>query len=52
LRASWKSRLRHYTGLQKTEKRLDEILAHGDFQPIINLLDQIERPASYAQAAN
>jgi polysaccharide deacetylase family protein (PEP-CTERM system associated) len=42
LRGSWKSRFRHYTGLNKTEGRLQEILSHGDFQPLINLVRRLE----------
>lgn len=50
LRAGWKSRLRHYTGLRKTESRLDEILAKGCFRPILQLLSEMEQPAMHAQA--
>jgi polysaccharide deacetylase family protein (PEP-CTERM system associated) len=52
LEAGWKSRFRHYTGLQKTEKRLDEILGNGRFESLSSLLEQFRQPASYAQAAN
>jgi polysaccharide deacetylase family protein (PEP-CTERM system associated) len=38
LTAGWKSRLRHYTGLSKTERRLEEILALGNFRPLIDLV--------------
>jgi polysaccharide deacetylase family protein (PEP-CTERM system associated) len=38
LRAGWKSRLRHYTGLKKTAARLDTILSHGSFQPLADLV--------------
>ncbi len=51
LSASLRSRLRHYTGLRKTESRLDEILSHGRFRPLIELLEQVDQPASYAQAS-
>jgi polysaccharide deacetylase family protein (PEP-CTERM system associated) len=51
LSSGWKSRLRHYTGLEKTESRLHQILAQGHFQPLIKLLEQVEQPASWAQAA-
>ncbi len=49
LPASWKSRLRHYGGLAKTEGRLQEILARGTFQPFINLVRMFER---YSPAPN
>ena len=52
LQAGWKSQVRHYTGLGKMESRLDEILAQGRFQPLLELLQQVERPAMYAQAGN
>jgi polysaccharide deacetylase family protein (PEP-CTERM system associated) len=42
LTGSWKSRLRHYTGLHKTENRLHEILSRGRFQPMINLVRRLE----------
>jgi polysaccharide deacetylase family protein (PEP-CTERM system associated) len=42
LKGSWKSRFRHYTGLNKTERRLETILSHGRFQPLINLVRQVE----------
>jgi len=42
LKASWKSRFRHYNGLAKTEGRLQEILSHGSFQPLINLVRRLE----------
>jgi polysaccharide deacetylase family protein (PEP-CTERM system associated) len=42
LKGSWKSRLRHYTGLAKTGKRLDVILSSGRFQPLIKLVRQAE----------
>jgi polysaccharide deacetylase family protein (PEP-CTERM system associated) len=42
LAGSWRSRLRHYTGLRKTANRLDEILSRGNFQPLINLVRRLE----------
>ena len=42
LQGSWKSRLRHYRGLSKTESRLDEILAAGIFQPFVNFVRPLE----------
>ncbi len=47
LQGSWKSRLRHYNGLAKTEGRLQEILSHGSFQPLINL---VRRREAFSQA--
>lgn len=38
LEGSWRSRLRHYRGLEKTESRLEEILAAGTFQPFISFV--------------
>jgi hypothetical protein len=42
LHGGWKSRLRHYTGLAKTEKRLQEILSAGRFQPFVNFVRGLE----------
>jgi polysaccharide deacetylase family protein (PEP-CTERM system associated) len=52
LQAGWKSRVRHYSGLRKTEARLDKILAEGRFRPLLELLQPEEQPASYAQTGN
>lgn len=52
LQAGWKSRVRHYTGLQKTEARLDKILDEGRFRPLLEMLQREEQPASYAQAGS
>ena len=49
LKGSWKSRFRHYNGLAKTEGRLQEILSHGSFEPLINLVRRLEA-SSPAQA--
>lgn len=38
LQANWKSRLRHYSGLTKTEARLQKILSKGRFQPFLNFV--------------
>jgi polysaccharide deacetylase family protein (PEP-CTERM system associated) len=42
LQGSWKSRLRHYRGLNKTESRLEELLAAGIFQPFVNFVRTLE----------
>lgn len=42
LEGSWKSRLRHYRGLAKTEERLQEILSAGLFQPFVNFVRSFE----------
>jgi polysaccharide deacetylase family protein (PEP-CTERM system associated) len=42
LQGSWKSRLRHYKGLSKTESRLDEILSAGSFQPFGDFVRGLE----------
>jgi polysaccharide deacetylase family protein (PEP-CTERM system associated) len=42
LTGSWRSRLRHYTGLDKTANRLEEILSRGSFQPMINLVRRLD----------
>jgi hypothetical protein len=42
LEGSWKSRCRHYTALDKTEVRLEEILSRRSFQPLINLVRELE----------
>lgn len=50
LSANWKSRFRHYTGLKKTEARLERILAEGKFEPLINLVRRAQQ-AQPEQAA-
>ena len=42
LKGSWKSQLRHYRGLEKTEPRLQEILSRGRFRPLLDLVREIE----------
>jgi polysaccharide deacetylase family protein (PEP-CTERM system associated) len=42
LQANWKSRLRHYSGLAKTEVRLQKILSRGRFQPFVNFVRGLE----------
>lgn len=49
LRGSWKSRFRHYSGLKKTEERLQIILTEGKFQPLINLVRKAQQPEQAAQ---
>ena len=49
LEADWKTRIRHYTGLAKTESRLDQILSRHRVEPIINLVHRLPR-AEVAQA--
>jgi len=44
LAASWKTRIRHYAGLGKTEARLDRILTEHRVEPIINLVRRVPRP--------
>jgi polysaccharide deacetylase family protein (PEP-CTERM system associated) len=39
---SWKSRLRHYRGLARTEARLQEILSTNTFQPFIEFVRNLE----------
>ena len=51
LQGSWKSRLRHYRGLSKTESRLDEILAAGTFQPFVNFVRPLEHRVSVLDTA-
>lgn len=43
LAGSFRSRLRHYTGLSKTASRLEEILSKGSFEPLINLVYRLEK---------
>jgi polysaccharide deacetylase family protein (PEP-CTERM system associated) len=50
LQAGWKSRFRHYTGLDKMESRLEELLVNRRFRPVLELLNQVQQPALYAQA--
>lgn len=44
LPASWKTRIRHYSGLAKTESRLDKILTEHRFEPILNLVRRLPHP--------
>ncbi len=44
LAASWKTKIRHYAGLRKTEPRLDEILSGQRVEPIINLVRRLPQP--------
>ena len=39
---SWNRGFRHYTALDKTEVRLEEILSRGSFRPLINLVRELE----------
>jgi polysaccharide deacetylase family protein (PEP-CTERM system associated) len=48
---SWKSRLRHYTGLNKTADRLHEILSRGSFEPLINLVQRLQQTSPIADLA-
>ena len=52
LRAGWRSRFRHYTGLEKMESRLEELLGNGRFLPLLELLNQVQQPALYAQVGH
>lgn len=38
IKAGWKSRFRHYRGLEKTEPRLRELLSSGCFEPVIEFV--------------
>lgn len=52
LGANWKTQIRHYAGLRKTEARLDRILSEHRVEPIINLVRRLPRPqALQAQVA-
>jgi hypothetical protein len=46
LPGNWKSRFRHYRGLNQTAGRLTEILSSGSFQPLIELLRAQEKRQS------
>ncbi len=50
LNGSWKSRLRHYRGLGKTEARLQEILSAGTFQPFVNFVRSLAQCALVPKA--
>jgi len=50
LEGGWKSRLRHYRGLAKTEERLQEILSAGTFQPFVNFVRGLEVSSLMSQA--
>ncbi len=49
LEGSWKSRLRHYTGLSKMAPRLDELLGRGRFEPLKNLVTRLRDSAPVLQ---
>jgi len=51
LSGSRRSRFRHYTGLTKTVTRLKEILAHGSFQPLIEVVRSMQCIAQRTQIA-
>jgi polysaccharide deacetylase family protein (PEP-CTERM system associated) len=40
---SWRSRFRHYRGLDKTANRLGEILSGGRFQPLLDMIYDLEQ---------
>jgi hypothetical protein len=42
----WKSRLRHYTGLEGMEKRLRELLTTGTYIPAIELMQRMNSNAA------
>ena len=50
LSGKWKSRFRHYTGLHKTEQRLERILIQGKFQPLIELVRKAQQRPRPEQA--
>jgi polysaccharide deacetylase family protein (PEP-CTERM system associated) len=50
LKGSWKSRLRHYRGLEKTETRLQEILSSGTFQPFRSFVQTFEDASASSDA--
>jgi polysaccharide deacetylase family protein (PEP-CTERM system associated) len=54
LKGRWKSRLRHYRGLKGFERRLAQLLATGNFQPLIELARQLPNLSSptYTAAAS
>lgn len=52
MKGSWKSQLRHYRGLDKTEARLDEILSRGRFQPLSNFVKRPQLPAPRRPVVN
>lgn len=47
---NWKSRIRHYRGLNKTADRLNEILSRGTFQPLANLVGAAARVQKHLPA--
>ena len=44
IRAKWKSRFRHYTGLGAMESRLRELLSAGHFAPMIDWVSSVSSP--------
>jgi len=42
LEGKWRSRIRHYTGIQQMERRLEQLLAGGRFVPLIELVKHLD----------
>jgi polysaccharide deacetylase family protein (PEP-CTERM system associated) len=49
LEGSWKSKLRHYTGLRKMETRLEELLSRGRYEPLKSLVTRLRDSAPVLQ---
>jgi polysaccharide deacetylase family protein (PEP-CTERM system associated) len=49
LEGSWKSKLRHYTGLSKMEWRLEKLLGRGRYEPLKSLVTRLRDSAPVLQ---
>jgi hypothetical protein len=49
LEGSWKSKLRHYTGLSKMEPRLEKLLGRGRYEPLKSLVTRLRDSAPVLQ---
>jgi polysaccharide deacetylase family protein (PEP-CTERM system associated) len=45
LKGSWKSRVRHYSGLSRMEGRLEALLGRGQFEPLESLVTRLQGTA-------
>ncbi len=51
LNGTWKSRLRHYRGLERFGQRLEELLAVGRFRPLLDMVRQAQQRAAVEESA-
>jgi polysaccharide deacetylase family protein (PEP-CTERM system associated) len=51
IKAGWKSRLRHYTNLRRTEERLSRLIQSYPFRPLIEVANAVEDSAPVVRIA-